>query len=191
MTLFQRIEENLEKSQFQTSVLIYRFLEEKNIPSKLDIPEFFELYQRFKKSAVEKISAGVDNMLDTWLNYCSSKQKEIADKCYKKLDSVSKTLYTPTSKAISKILSQGKKAALARNIRMSYMNGSIVQRESITTSNLLRPSLMESSGIHDLSRGSNFRGTLGGTQQDGTDGQVFLPGTKVDLHILSNVHRFH
>lgn len=190
MTLFHRIEDNLDKSQFQTAVLIYRFLEEKSIPSKLDIPEFSEIYQRFKRSAVERISSGVDNMLDTWLNYCSSKQKEISEKCYKKIDSVIKTLYSANSKAISRITSPGKKAALARNIRMSYMNGSIAQRESLTASNLLRPSLMESSGIHDLSRGSNIGGGGGGNQQDGSDGQAFLPGTKVDLHILSNVVNF-
>lgn len=102
MTLFQKIEENLDKSQFQTAVLIFRFLEEKAIPVKLNIPEFTEVYNNLKISAVKRISDGVRNMLDTWLNYCSTKQKEIADKCYQKMDSVKRQLYTKTGKAVSK-----------------------------------------------------------------------------------------
>lgn len=82
-------------------MLIYRFLEDKKLTAKLDMPEFTELYDKFKKSAVQRISNGVRGMLDTWLSYCSSKQKEIADKCYQKMDSVRKLLYVKAGKAIS------------------------------------------------------------------------------------------
>ncbi len=96
--MFQKIDENLARSQFQTAVLLYKFLEEKKIPSKIDVKEFSELYDKFKKVAVDRMDRGVDNMLTTWLNYCSSKQKEISDKAYKKIDPVLKILYAGGTK---------------------------------------------------------------------------------------------
>ena len=94
LTLFLKIEENLDKSQFQTAVLIYRFLEEKKLAGKLAIPDFTELYQQLKSKAAARLTHGVDNMLATWLSYCSTKQKEIGDKAYAKIDPILKQLYS-------------------------------------------------------------------------------------------------
>lgn len=79
---------------------------------------------------------------------------------------------------------------MVNNIRMSYVNGSIIQRDSIAVSQLYRPSVVDG-GMHDLSRGSNYLRNTGTIAVDGhvviEDSSQFLPGTKIDIHILNNV----
>lgn len=78
---------------------------------------------------------------------------------------------------------------------MSYVNGMIQQKESLAASQFFRPSIVESS-LADVSRGSGFQRSTNGNQSrdiapPSEDGSRFLPGSKVDLHILANVDSIH
>lgn len=73
---------------------------------------------------------------------------------------------------------------------MSYVNGMIQQKDSLANSQFFRPSVIDASQA-DVSKGSAYaRSSNGLLPKDGVTGgedQRLLPGTKVDLHILSNV----
>lgn len=109
-------------------------------------------------------------MLSTWLNYCSSKQKEFADRACRRFDFVVKNLYSATmSNALN-----NKKALMASNIRMSYANGSVMQRESVANIGM-RASTADG-------RASVFgnQGALGmGLGQQGYIRQSVAPGTNL------------
>lgn len=74
---------------------------------------------------------------------------------------------------------------------MSYMQGNIIQRESIAGNRIYRPSVLEASALSGLSRGSNNLRSTGAIPIEGgvqyEDPELFLPGSKIDIHILSNV----
>ena len=71
------------------------------------------------------------------------------------------------------------------------MHGNIVQRESIAASHLYRSSVLENSALKDMSRSSNYLRSTGAAPADGAavyeDPNLFLPGSKIDIHILTNV----
>lgn len=56
LNIFESVNQNLEKSQYQTAVLLYKFVDEKNIPEKLNIQEFTEIYSALKDQVIVKLT---------------------------------------------------------------------------------------------------------------------------------------
>ena len=171
LSMFDKINENLGKQQYQTAVLLYRFLEDRKVCEEVGVEDFTKVYKSFQKSVIERLVWGVDNMLETWLNYCSGRQKELCERIYSKIDSTLRQMYTMSSSS-----AKDKKARMTQNIRMTYMNGSITQRENQNRNTTTRPSeaYQRTTVALDLEKMGDEPSGIG-------------INTKIDLHILKNV----
>ena len=54
LSVFDKINENIEQAQYQTGVRLYKFLEEKKIPNKLGIDEFTVVYKALRNNMKSK-----------------------------------------------------------------------------------------------------------------------------------------
>ena len=76
---------------------------------------------------------------------------------------------------------------------MSYVNGSIIQRESLAGGAMNRRSVLDNTGGLDQSRTSasyvrnTFSNNLEGVSLGDDPMNQLLPNTRIDLHILKNV----
>ena len=121
LTIYEKISENILRQQFHTAVMLYKYIEEKKLAEAVDVPEITQIHLALKQAATAKLEKGVMTMVDTFLNYCSSKQKEIADRLFRQADASIKQMY-----ALSGLHPKNR---VTHNIRMSYVNGNIVQRD--------------------------------------------------------------
>lgn len=55
LSVFDKINENIEQAQYQTGVRLYKFLEEKKIPSKLGVDEFTVVYKVLRNTMKSKL----------------------------------------------------------------------------------------------------------------------------------------
>lgn len=176
--MFSRVEDSLNKSQFQTAVLLFKYLEDKKVTAKIDVPEFTEIYNALRQGLVTRLEKGVEGMLNSWLGYCSSREKEIGDRAMQQIETMIKILYSNTVK------SKDRKSRLTNNIRMSYAQGNIIQRESLAYG---RKSLVD--GPMGGRQSTYLRNTVARNIDPNNREEFssqFLPNTKIDMHILKS-----
>lgn len=54
--IYTNISDNIEKSQYHTAVLLFKFVEEKGLVTAMNVPEFAQIYNTLKKRAETQLN---------------------------------------------------------------------------------------------------------------------------------------